>query len=126
MDKVRILLVEDDLAILEEIASSLRRRQYDVVTATDFGGGMRALDDEDWHPDVLLTDVNLPDGNGLDLLGHVTRREPPPPRPRVIVMTGHLEANKAEQVQRDGAEEVLFKPFSLGPLLKLLREGARA
>lgn len=126
MDKVRVLLVEDDVAILEEIASSLRRRAYDVVTATNLGGGLKALDDEAWYPDILLTDVNLPDGNGLDLLDRIANRTPPPPRPRVIIMTGHLEAHKAEQARRDGAEKVLFKPFSLRPLLQLLHEGPAA
>ncbi|MBX3501322.1 MAG: response regulator [Alphaproteobacteria bacterium] len=121
--KLTILLVEDDTDILEEIAGYLRRRQYEVVTAPDFGSGRLALADEGRYPDVLVTDVHLPDGDGLDLLEHVNSRTPPPPRPRVIVMTGHLDAQKVGQAQRDGAETVLLKPFSLGTLLQQLRTG---
>jgi DNA-binding NtrC family response regulator len=124
--KLKILLVEDDNDILEEIAGFLRRRQYEVVTAPDFGSGRQALADEGHYPDVLLTDVHLPDGDGLDLLDDVNRRVPPPPRPRVIVMTGHLDAQKVGQAQRDGAERVLLKPFSLGTLLEQLRVGNNA
>lgn len=119
-----ILLVEDDMDILDEIAGFLRRRKYEVVTAADFGSGVQALSDEGRYPDVLVTDVHLPDGDGLALLDHVNRRSPPPPRPRVIVMTGHLDAQKVGQAQRDGAERVLLKPFSLGTLLEQLRVGA--
>lgn len=124
--KLTILLVEDDTDILDEIAGFLRRRNYEVVTAPDFGSGFQALSDSAQYPDVLVTDVHLPDGNGLELLGHVNRRDPPPPRPRVIVMTGHLDAQKAGQACRDGAETVLLKPFSLGTLLRQLRDGAAA
>lgn len=124
--KLTILLVEDDSDILEEIAGFLRRRQYEVVTAPNFGSGQQALADEGRYPDVLVTDVHLPDGDGLDLLHHVNRRSPPPPRPRVIVMTGHLDAQKAGQAQRDGAETVLLKPFSLGTLLQQLRQDPAA
>ena len=121
--KLTVLLVEDDTDILEEIAGYLRRRQYDVVTAPDYGSGRQALSDEGRYPDVLVTDVHLPDGDGLDLLDHVNSRIPPPPRPRVIVMTGHLDAQKVGKAQRDGAEMVLLKPFSLGTLLQQLRAG---
>ena len=121
--KLTILLVEDDTDILDEIAAFLRRRNYDVVTAADFGSGFQALSDSGQYPDVLVTDVHLPDGDGLALLGHINRRSPPPPRPRVIVMTGHLDAQKVGQAQRDGAETVLLKPFSLGTLLHQLRAG---
>lgn len=119
-----ILLVEDDSDILEEIAGFLRRRKYEVMTAPDFDSGRQALADTGRYPDVLVTDVRLPDGDGLDLLDHVNRRIPPPPRPRVIVMTGHLDAQKVDQARRDGAETVLLKPFSLGTLLDQLRAGA--
>jgi DNA-binding response OmpR family regulator len=112
-----ILLVEDDIHILDEIAGYLRRRNFHVVTAPNFGSGQQALRDEGSYPHVLVTDVNLPDGNGLDLLDEVNRRTPPPPRPRVVVMTGHLDQQAANKARRCGADAVLLKPFALRALL---------
>lgn len=119
-----VLLVEDDVDILEQIAGYLRRRNFHVVTAPDFDSGQRALEDAGRYPDVLVTDVNLPDGDGLDLLAQVNRRIPPPPRPRVIVMSGHLDEPRARKAAADGAAAVLMKPFSLGTLLGHLRPAA--
>lgn len=120
-----VLLVEDDPTILAEIADFLRRRDYHVVTAADLDAGMQALAHGVPHPDVVVTDVYLPDGEGLELLDYVNSRLPPPPRPRMIVMTGHLDARKADQAREDGAETVLLKPFSLRTLLTQLRDGAQ-
>ncbi|MBV9835181.1 MAG: response regulator [Alphaproteobacteria bacterium] len=118
-----VLVVEDDTEILEEIAQFLRRRNYQVLTAPDVDSGRQALEGQP-HPDVLVTDVRLPDGEGLELLDEVQRREPNKPRPRVIVMTGHLEQHKVNQAMHDGAETVLLKPFGLGDLLRQLRAGS--
>jgi DNA-binding response OmpR family regulator len=117
-----VLLVEDDLEILEEIAGFLRRRNYQVLTAPDVVAGRQALEGQP-HPDILVTDVRLPDGEGLELLDEVQRRAPGMPRPRVIVMTGHLDRQKVEQALQDGAETVFLKPFGLADLLKQLRAG---
>ena len=115
-----ILVVEDDVEILDEIARFLRRRNYQVLTALDVDGGKQALEGQP-HPDVLVTDVRLPDGEGLELLDQVQQRAMP--RPRVIVMTGHLDQRKVDQALQDGAETVLLKPFGLADLLKQLRAG---
>jgi DNA-binding NtrC family response regulator len=120
-----LLLVEDDPDILEEVAHYLRRRNFQVITAPDYKSGMQALANEALRFDVLLTDVKLGDGDGIDLLAYVNQSRGLP-KPRVILITGHLDRGNVSQALSDGAEAVLLKPFSLGALLELLRRGAEA
>jgi DNA-binding response OmpR family regulator len=113
---LKILVVEDEPGILEEIADFLRRRRYDVSTSADLGSARRALADSSSWPDVVVTDVKLPDGDGLDLVRELVAGEPP--HPRLIVMTGHLDQDSARDARQGGAEAVLMKPFSLRTLLQ--------
>lgn len=121
---LKILVVEDEPGILEEIADFLRRRRFDVSTSADLGGARRALADSSAWPDVVVTDVKLPDGDGLDLVRELVAGEPP--HPRLIVMTGHLDQDSARDARQGGAEAVLMKPFSLRTLLKQIDGGAAA
>jgi two-component system, NtrC family, nitrogen regulation response regulator GlnG len=113
---LRILVVEDEPGILEEIVEFLRRRQHDVATSADLGGARRALADMNDWPDVVVTDVKLPDGDGLDLVRELGATEPP--RPRLIVMTGHLDQDSVVDARKQGADAVLMKPFPLRALLR--------
>lgn len=121
---LKILVVEDEAGILEEIAEFLRRRRFDVSTSGDLGGARRALADSDAWPDVVVTDVKLPDGDGLELVRELGANEPP--RPRLIVMTGHLDQDSVRDARQRGAEAVLMKPFALRALLKQINEPAAA
>ncbi|MBX3499957.1 MAG: response regulator [Alphaproteobacteria bacterium] len=113
---LKILVVEDEVGILEEIAEFLRRRRYDVSTSGDLGGARRALADSSAWPDVVVTDVKLPDGDGLELVREIGANAAP--RPRLIVMTGHLDQDSARDARQQGAEAVLMKPFALRALLR--------
>lgn len=111
-----ILIVEDEPEILEVIAGSLKRRQYQVATAATFGDAQRALAGAGGSVDIVLTDVRLPDGDGLDLVREVCGRDAP--RPRMIVMTGHLDPQSVDGALTSGAEAVLLKPFKLNTLIQ--------
>lgn len=111
-----ILIVEDEPEILEVIAGSLKRRQYEVATATNFGDAQRALAEAGGPVDIILTDVRLPDGDGLDLVRQISGKEAP--RPRMIVMTGHLDRQSVDGALTSGAEAVLLKPFKLNTLIE--------
>jgi DNA-binding response OmpR family regulator len=121
---LKILVVEDEVGILEEIADFLRRRRYDVSTSADLGGARRALADSSAWPDIVVTDVKLPDGDGLDLVRELGANDPP--RPRLIVMTGHLDQDSVDDARQKGAEAVLMKPFPLRSLLRQIDGSAAA
>ena len=110
-----ILLVDDEIDLLAEVARYLRRRGHRVDTAESYAAA-EALIDIATSPDVLITDMRMPGGTGLDLAYRARHRHP---RCRIVVMTGHLEQ---EQVGTDDGGElaVLFKPFSFSRLLALV------
>lgn len=113
---LKILLVEDEEAILQEIAEYLRRRRLSVATAPNFEGAQKVLAEAGQDIDVLITDVRLPDGDGLDLVQQISASTGP--RPRVIVITGHLDQNSVTAARNSGAEAVLLKPFALRSLFE--------
>lgn len=118
-----VLLVEDEIELLAEISAFLRRRGHEVRTASNFDEALEQLKDCSDRLDLLLTDVRLPGGSGLDLLrsagvdGEKT--------PRRVAMTGHLDQEGIDQAEASGAEHVLLKPFSLSELNRAIQAGLR-
>jgi two-component system OmpR family response regulator len=111
-----ILVVEDEPEILEIIASSLKRRDYNVTTAATFVDAQQALAEAGLPVDIIVTDVRLPDGDGLELVRQICGQDAP--RPRIIVMTGHLDEHSVDGALSYGAEAVLLKPFKLNSLIE--------
>lgn len=121
---LKILLVEDEEAILQEIAEYLRRRRLDVSTSASFEAAQRALAEAGDDLDVVITDVRLPDGDGLNLVQQIGASSGP--RPRVIVITGHLDQQSVTAARDSGAEAVLLKPFALRQLFERIVSTAGA
>jgi DNA-binding NtrC family response regulator len=117
-----ILLVDDETELLREIALYLKRRGHQVVHATSFTTGAALIDDA-VDPDVLITDVRMPGGCGLDLARRARTRHP---RCRVVVMTGHLDETQLSTADDIGASAVLFKPFGFRRLLSHIDAGGMA
>ena len=81
MNRAKILLVDDDPSIRLVVTEALRRDGHDVRTAATVAEQVSML--EQFVPDVLITDVMLPDGNGLDLVPTILKERPDLP---VIVL----------------------------------------
>jgi len=111
-----LLVVDDEVELLGEIVRFLQRRGHQVHAAPSFAAGMDLIDCT-ISPDVLITDVRMPGGSGLDLARRARERHPDC---RVIVMTGHLDQSQIGPAEELGAVAVLFKPFSFGRLLTLV------
>jgi two-component system cell cycle sensor histidine kinase/response regulator CckA len=113
----RILIVEDEAELLDEVASYFKRRGENVLTASCFNDGLRLLEDATNPVDVLISDARMPDGNGLDLIR--TQTEKTGGRCICILMTGHLEQS---QIANDlGGVKVFFKPFAVSALHREVR-----
>ena len=107
----RVLVVDDDAAIRTVVAQALRRAGHDVTTVETLAAADRALAGD--TPDVLVTDVVLPDGDGLDHLTSVAERHPALP---VIVLSARNTLTTAVRATEAGAYEYLPKPFDLDAL----------
>lgn len=112
---MKILLVEDDLALAAGLAEILRRAGWAVEQAASAEEGLEHLE----QVDVLVTDIRLPGMDGLELLKEARKRRP---TVEIIVMTGHGSIPNAVETMRRGARTYITKPFEPEQLLLHLRE----
>jgi DNA-binding response OmpR family regulator len=102
----RVLVVEDDPAVARVVELALRQAGHEVRLARTFAEGERALEEPF---DALVLDLNLPGGNGLDLLRRLSGREG---APAVLVLSGLKQERTVLEALRLGARDYLTKPFS--------------
>jgi CheY-like chemotaxis protein len=120
-----VLLVEDDETVREAVSMMLERAGY-VVTSVENGFVAAGLI-EDWQPNLVITDIFMPDGDGIETLNLVKRRWPATP---VIAISGGSPMLRLDylQIASDfGAAATVSKPFVaeqfLATVAKVLSEG---
>jgi DNA-binding NtrC family response regulator len=106
----KILLCDDEEALLRSLGRILRSTGHDVVTA-DGPGGLAKLQQERF--DMVLTDIRMPGVNGFELLSAARTLAPGTP---VIAMSGSAEIPDAVKAMHAGARDFLIKPFDLQTL----------
>ncbi len=111
MAKARLLVVEDDRNHAEALQMALERDGHVVEIANHFQAAMDRIPVRDF--DVILSDLMLGDGNGLDLLRAVRERRP---EVAVFLITGHGTVETAVQAMQEGAADYLTKPVNLAEL----------
>ncbi len=122
MTEVSILLVEDDAAIALVVETALRREGYDVHHVASIAGRNSALGGRAYA--LMITDVILPDGNGLHELTGLQRHYN---IGAVIVLSAQNTLNTAIRATEEGAFDYLPKPFDLKELVRTVRSAlARA
>jgi DNA-binding NtrC family response regulator len=102
-----VLVVDDEADLAESCARLLRRRGYRVVIAGSWAAGREALMTA--SPGLLVSDVRLPDGDGLALVREAGALTPPVP---AIVISGYPSEASQVAARNAGAIEFLAKPFS--------------
>ena len=111
----RILLVDDEAALVRAMARILATAGYDVETAAD---GMRAVDLLAEAPfDAIVSDIDMPRMNGIQFLKNVRQRDPEVP---VVLMTGNPELASAVQAVAHGALRYLIKPINMEELRQVV------
>ena len=116
----RILIVDDDQAIRMVLTEALEREGHQVAAAANLAEQSAKLDSFD--PDVLITDVILPDGNGLDIVPQILAKRPNLP---IIVLSAQNTLSTAVRATEQGAFEYLPKPFDLDELCRAVNDGLR-
>lgn len=113
-DKGRVLVIEDDPAVRGWLGVQLRRAGYQIFAASTVEEGRTRL--LSVRPDVLILDLGLPDGSGLQLLDELRQGESFTHVP-VVVLTGREPAEVKAPSLRSGAQVFLRKPARGNELL---------
>jgi two-component system response regulator AtoC len=114
-----LLLVDDDPEALEWLSELAKAEGFSVAQADSLRAARIHL--SRLQPDVLLTDLQLPDGQGIDLVKDLESRE----STEVILITGHASVESAVQALRLGASDYLVKPVDVERLRAILRRVPR-
>ena len=120
MTKPVVLIVDDEPDLLELVSLTLSRMNLDTRTAGDVATARRLLKNE--HFDLCLTDMRLPDGDGLDLVEWMQANRPDVP---TAVITAHGNVESAVRALKLGAFDFVSKPLDLGVLRKLVGSAIR-
>ena len=113
-----IWIVDDDQSIRFVLEKALQREGLPCRSFTNPREVLQALEREDGGPQVLVSDIRMPGGSGLDLLAQVKQRLPGLP---VIIMTAYSDLDSAVSAFSSGAFEYLPKPFDLPKAIELIR-----
>lgn len=113
-----ILVIEDNENMLRMMSDLLNRSGFHVLSAIDGVAGLKVYRAE--KPDLVITDIIMPDKEGLEVIMDLVKEEP---RPKIIAMSGGgmMEPRTyLSLAQKLGADEVLEKPFRPVELLDLI------
>jgi two-component system OmpR family response regulator/two-component system response regulator QseB len=118
----RVLIVEDDPTTSAMLAGLLRRQQWESQVTEDLDAGWRALREAPF--DLLLLDLSLPDGDGIDLLQKVRRSAPgqvPDPKMPVLVISSRSQLRSRLTALDLGADGYVIKPVHLDEVAAVMR-----
>ena len=116
---MKTLIVEDNQTLCAIYEAYLNGTGLEVTSVGTFNDALLTLASS--KPDLVLLDIELPDGNGLDLLAETSSMNP---APAVVVMTGH-GIEFADQAMERGADDFLGKPFDASRLRVTLSNAAQ-
>jgi CheY-like chemotaxis protein len=117
--KKQILVVDDEPAWLRSMASELRKQGYQVKEANSASQALALL--VKYRPDLIVSDLRMPDMNGFDLLDKI--RHSPPVAKTPVVFFSAVDDFHAKKVARElGATACLLKPYDKQDLLTILKQ----
>ncbi len=115
MEKYKTLVIEDESATLKQLAKVIRKEGFEVAVAENGSVGLDIFKNE--HPDIIVTDLKMPDIDGLEVLRQAKRISPNVP---VILITGFGETDTAISALREGMFDYIKKPIDLNLLILAL------
>lgn len=121
MAKNKVLVVDDESSIRYTLGEALRGWGYDYVEAGSIKEALDLFENE--HPLVVLQDLHLPDGSGLDALREYKSRHQ---QSVIIMMTGNILLDDTISALRGGAYDFIRKPINLRELQVTIRNGIEA
>jgi two-component system KDP operon response regulator KdpE len=118
-DQPRILVVDDEPQLTRVLRTGLKSRGYEVRAAADGLAGFEAFND--WHPDLVITDLAMPNVDGLELCRRLRAVSQVP----IIVLSAKGEEKTKVEALDLGADDFVTKPFGIDELLARVRASLR-
>ncbi len=114
-DPSRILVVDDETQITRVLRTTLSSHAYDIRVANDGEGALQVM--KDWTPDLVITDLSMPNMNGLELTRRLRNFTSVP----IIILSVRGEERTKVEALDAGADDYVTKPFSMEELLARVR-----
>lgn len=118
-ERPRILVVDDEPQLTRVLRTGLKSRGYDVRAAADGLAGFETF--SDWHPDLVITDLAMPNVDGLELCRRLRAISQVP----IIVLSAKGEEKTKVEALDLGADDFVTKPFGIDELLARVRASLR-
>lgn len=118
---LKILLIEDDISFCKLLEKFLTKNTYAVITSYTAAEARNSLKRETF--DLILTDLRLPDSDGIELMMEIKTAFPDIP---VILMTGYSDVNTAVKSIKNGAADYISKPFNPDEILMVISNALKS
>ena len=115
-DKIRLLLVDDEIGYLEVLSKRFSKRNIDITTASTGQSAIQLLRRNDF--DVAVVDLKMTDMDGIEVLKVFKKMDP---ELAIIILTGHGSEQAAREGIEQGAFDYLTKPCDLQSLLDVIK-----
>ncbi len=115
----RVLVIDDEPEIGRAVRAGLRSADFDVEWAASGAQGLERA--AQWHPDVILLDLSLPDMDGIEICRQLREQTQ---TPIIVLSVRAREADKVAALEQ-GADDYLTKPFGMGELIARVRVALR-
>jgi len=117
MEKIKILLVDDEKEFVETLSERIRMRDHKSDVALDGEEALKRIDDD--LPDVVVLDLKMPGIDGMEVLRRIRTAYPDV---QVIMLTGHGSEKDEKEARKLGAFEYLQKPVEIDTLMKKIKK----
>jgi DNA-binding response OmpR family regulator len=115
MERIKVLLVDDEAEFVTTLAERLRIRSVDAIVAMDGEEALAKVETE--RPSVVVLDVMMPGMSGVDVLKEIKRRYPDI---QIILLTGRGSTQEGIEGMKLGAFDFLMKPVKIEELMKIM------
>lgn len=121
MEKIKILLVDDEQEFVETLSERIKMREHDSEVALDGEQALKKIQDD--IPDVVVLDLKMPGIDGMEVLRRIRKAYP---KVQVIMLTGHGSEKDEEEARKLGAFEYLEKPVEIDKLMKKIKKAYKS
>lgn len=118
LKKLKLLFVEDEADLIQIIMETLDKLQCNYLVARNGQEGLDILKEHD-DIDIIVTDINMPVMNGIEMIKHI-RENTDYSQKQIVIMSAHTETHFIESAKELGVDNYLLKPFDFIKFIELI------